>query len=231
VKNNIHEGHRSRLKEEFLNGGFSENTPEHKWLELLLFYCIPQRDTNELAHQLIEKYKGLNGVFEAPAEELIKFSGITRSNVALLKMIIPLARQCAIEKSRDLFKVSSPDNIGHFVVSKFYGLCVERLCIICINPIGKIIDFKFLSEGDISQVGVSTRNLIKYVLDKNCFCAIIAHNHPNGFALPSNADIEATIKIRDILASVNVKLLDHLIVSGKDYVSLAQSREYSQIFE
>jgi len=231
VVNNVHSGHRQRLKDEFLSGGFGENTPDHKWLELLLFYCIVQKDTNELAHRLIDKFGSLCGVFEAPAEELLKYPGITESNIALLKMVIPIARKCAIEKSNDLLKISNPDNVGHYLVSKYYGLSNERFSIVCVNQIGKIIDFKFLSDGDISTVGLSTRDLIKYVLEKNCYCAVIAHNHPNGFALPSKSDIDSTIKVRNVLASVNVKLLDHIIISGKDFVSLAQSKEYYDIFK
>jgi len=230
VKDNIHEGHRKRLKQEFLIGGFNEDTPAHKWLELLLFYCIPQVDTNELAHKLIDTYGSLGGVLEAPFEELLQFPRLTENNIPLLKMIIPIARQCALEKSEELLKISKPDNIGHFIISKYYGLTKERFSVTLISQSGKITDFKFLSEGDISEVGISMRNLIQYVIQKNCFCVVVAHNHPNGLALPSKADIDATIKLRDALSAVNVKLLDHLIISGKDYVSLAQSKDYYDIF-
>ncbi len=228
---NIHAGHRNRLKKEFLDGNFNSSTPEHKWLELLLFFCIAQKDTNPLAHELIKKYKSLNGVFEAPVKELIEFKGITESNVALLKMIIPLARQCELEKSDNLFKSLNNDNICDYILSRYYGLTTEQMSITCIDPVGRIIDFKFLSEGDIGEVSISTRSIVKYVLDNNASCAIIAHNHPKSFALPSKADIDATIQLSNVLNQVGIRLIDHIIVSENDYVSLAQSREYSYIFK
>ena len=99
MADNIHAGHRERLKDEFLNGAFGENTPDHKWLELLLFYCIPQKDTNPIAHDLINRFKSINGVFEASIEELTEINGISKNGAVLLKMIIPLARKCEINKT------------------------------------------------------------------------------------------------------------------------------------
>ncbi|MCQ2455263.1 MAG: hypothetical protein MJ090_03900 [Clostridia bacterium] len=227
---NIHSGHRERLKKEFLDGNFNSSTPDHKWLELLLFFCINRSDTNPLAHELINKYKTLDAVFEAPVNELIKFNGLTKNNVPLLKMIIPLARKIELQKSDNIFNALHPDNINEYVLSRFYGLTTEQMGIVCIDQLGKIIDFKFLSEGDIGEVSISTRNIIKYVLEKNASCVIIAHNHPKSFALPSKADIDATVSLRKILEQINVRLIDHIIVSGSDYVSLAQSQEYKSIF-
>ena len=228
---NLHSGHRSRVKNEFLSGNFNNNTPDHKWLELLLFFCIMQSDTNPLAHELINKYKTLNGVFEAPVKELIEFKGLTESNVVLLKMIIPLARQCELERSNSIFKTLKPDNICDYILSRYYGLTTEQMSVTCIDATGRIVDFMFLSEGDIGEVSISARKIVKYVLDNDTSCVVIAHNHPKSFALPSKSDIDATIRLSDILSQVGIRLIDHIIVSDGDYVSLAQSRDYSYIFK
>ncbi len=231
MADNIHAGHRERLKDEFLNGAFGENTPDHKWLELLLFYCIPQKDTNPIAHDLINRFKSINGVFEASIEELTEINGISKNGAVLLKMIIPLARKCEINKSRLVANCLSTDNIGDYILSQFYGLTKERFGIALLDPMQKIITFKFLSEGDIAEVGVSIKTIAKFVLDNDAYYVVLAHNHPKSFALPSKSDIDATIKIKETLSKLNVRLLDHIIISENDYVSLNQSREYSYIFK
>jgi len=227
---NIHAGHRERLKSEFLNGGFNENTPEHKWLELLLFYCIPQCDTNPLAHQLIEKYKTIRGVLDAPAEELIKFKGLTKNNIPLLKIIIPIARQCEISSSKHLSGALAPENVGEFILKQFYGLTTERLGVACLDAVGKIIKFEFIGYGDTSEVTISARSIVRLAVKEDAVCVVIAHNHPKSFALPSKADVDATAQLSETLNKVGIKLLDHLIISGNDYVSLAQSKDYQSIF-
>lgn len=231
MDDNIHKKHRERLKKEFADGGFNTFTPTHKWLELLLFYCVPRIDTNPLAHELINKYKTLYGVLQAPTSELIEFNGLTESNVWLLKMIIPIARICENEKSDELLSSVNPDNINDFICAKFYGLENEQFAVACLNPMGKIIDFKFLGIGSINEIGVSSRDVVKHILQTNASCVVIAHNHPFGCALPSNEDINTTKELNNILKSINVRLLDHIIISCGDYVSLAQSSEYNYIFE
>ena len=92
-KKGLHDGHRERMREEFLKYGFNSATPEHKMLEMLLFHCIPRTDTNDLAHMLLNRFHNLAGVLDAPIEELCEFPKLTRSNATLLKLIMPVARK------------------------------------------------------------------------------------------------------------------------------------------
>ena len=230
MSDNIHKGHRQRVRNDFLNGAFSDETPDYKWLELLLFYCIPQKDTNEIAHELINKFGSVAGVFDAPVEELVKTKYLSENSAVLLKLIVPLMRRYELEKSRSLFELTSRDDVDKYIAKQFYGLNVERIGVFLLHPTGRIIDFKFLSEGDFCQVGISTREIVKFALEKNSQMLIIAHNHPGGFALPSREDISATENLISTLKKLNIALLDHLIISGTDYVSLAESLKYSYMF-
>lgn len=225
LADNIHKGHRDRLKNEFINGGFNDNTPDYKWLELLLFYAIPQKDTNPLAHELINRFKSLTGVLEAPIEQLTKFKGITKNTATLLKLIIPIARKCELEKSEALLLALNPENLYEYVFKQFYGLTTERVGVLLLDIAGRIIDFSFLGEGDISEVGISVRKIVKYALDYNASNLILAHNHPKSFALPSRADINATVRLNDMLKKMNIRLIDHIIISEDDFVSLSQDRK------
>ncbi len=228
---NIHKGHRARLKDEFLNGVFGDETPDYKWLELLLFYCIPQKDTNPLAHELINKYKSLSGVLEAPMSDLTSVKGISENSAILLKMIIPIARKYVLEKSKSLFEHSDREQIEQNICKQFFGLENERIGVLLLNQTGKPIAFKFLNEGDFCEVGISTREIVKFALEKNAQSLILSHNHPKNYALPSDDDISATESIISTLAKLNIRVVDHLIISGTDYVSLAQSTKYSYLFD
>lgn len=226
---NIHAGHRDRMKKEFLANGI-ENLPQHKVLELLLFFCISRIDTNPLAHELIERYKNIAGVLDAPIEELITFKGLTESNAVLLKMIIPLARIYAEDKESKDIQFKSIDSIGDYLLKRYFGLTKEMFSILCIDASGKLLSFNFLSEGDISSVGVSTRSVIEIALKSNANCAIISHNHPSGIALPSNEDVAVTEQVRNALYQIGVRLVDHIIIADGDFVSMQQSQKYKHLF-
>lgn len=228
---NLHAGHRARVKQDFLRNGFDEQTPLHKILELLLFYCVPQKDTNELAHQLENRYRTLSGVLGAPVEELIQFNGLTESNVVLLKLILPLARRCFADISGDANQFGSLDQIGKYLLGRFFGLMQERLGVLCLDNRCRMIDFRFIESGDLSSVGVSNRKIVEYVLKTGANCAVIAHNHPGGIALPSSSDIAMTRSVAGALNPIGVRLLDHVIVARNDFVSLAQSEEFRDIFK
>ncbi len=226
-----HIGHRARMKKDFLENGFPDSTPQHKILEMLLFFCLPQGDTNPLAHQLIERYRTIGGVLDAPVEELVKFKGITESNVVLLKMILPIARLYRDEQHKRGFGFKNPEEIGKFLLDRYLGETRERFSVLSMDGMAQLISFDFLSEGDISSVGVSSRQVIELILKTGATCVIVAHNHPGGIALPSSGDIAVTKMLKVALKHIGVHLIDHIIIAGDDYVSLNQSEQYADIFE
>ena len=226
----LHEGHRERMREEFLGVGFNEYTPDHKMLEMLLFHCVPRTDTNKLAHQLIGRFGSLAGVLDAPVEELTKFSKITRNNVTLLKLIMPIARRYKEQKQWQTPDFKDLDQIGDYLCDCYAGIREERAALVYLSATGKRLDFEFISTGSVDSVGLSIKDIIKRVLDKGANAVVLAHNHPSGIALPSHNDCVLTEMIADMLRKINVPLLDHIILSDNDFVSMAQSREYSHIF-
>ncbi len=230
MSENLHKEHRKRVKEEFLAHGFDENTPPHKILEMMLFFCVPQKDTNDMAHKLLNHYGSIARVLDAPVEELITFPGITRSNVVLFKMIMPIARIYNRDKSNTTGDFNSIEQIGNFLLSQYMGLCEEQLSILSLNANGKCLSFDFFEKGDIASVGVSTRKIIELCLKTGASCIVMAHNHPSGIALPSAADISITQTVAAAVKNISVPLLDHIIIANSDYVSLSQSQKYREIF-
>lgn len=229
--NGIHDGHRKRIREQFMEEGFSENTPPHKVLELLLFYSIPRRDTNELAHKLIERFGSVAGVLDAPEEQLLKIEGISENTVCLLKLIMPVARSYINDKEKTGRQIYTLGNAADYLFNKFMGLTVETVYLLCLDNRLRILDCPMLSQGDEISVSVSTRMVAEQVFKTKATSVMLGHNHPKGFAFPSAADVKVTTDIATALTHLGINFLDHIIVADGEYVSMAQSRDYGFIFE
>jgi len=231
-KKNPHAEHRERVRKEFLSNGFSEATPPHKVLEMLLFYSIPRKDTNEIAHDLLERFGTLADVVEAPAEELMKVSGVGENTAALLKLMLPIIREYS--KNRMTKSGKNPvdfNSVYEFLEQKYIGYKNEIFAITTFNNRGSIVGFDILAEGDNSEVSVTIRQVLEAAIRRNASFAVISHNHPGGTAMPSGPDITMTIRICEALKSINVQMFDHVILIEDDYVSLRQSSSYSYIFK
>lgn len=226
----IHKGHRKRTRESFLANGIPESTPEHKVLEILLFYSIPRCDTNEIAHRLINKFGSLSAVLDAPVHELLKVDGVGEKTVSLLKLIMPIARIYMSDKKENVNKMDY-NSICNYIIGKHCGYCDEVVAITCFNNKGSIISFDIIGNGDVSEVSISIRKIVETVLKYNASAAILSHNHPNGNAIPSAQDIETTKRIVTALANINVRLIDHIIVADDDCVSMLQSENLRYVFD
>lgn len=232
MADNLHAKHRERVRKSFLADGFNENTPEHKILEMLLFYSISRKDTNELAHKLINRFGSLAAVLDAPVSELLKIEGVGENTAALIKLIMPVARVYMNSKN-----ISSQENNYNFskildsIVDRYIGLTEETVIMTSFNNAGKILGYDVIGRGDISSVGISMRRIVETVVSRNATSVIISHNHPNGNAIPSGSDIAITEKITEALSNIDVKLIDHLIVADGDYVSMRQSSQFKYIFK
>ncbi len=230
-ENNPHKDHRKRVRKEFLENGFSEATPPHKILEMLLFYGIPRKDTNEIAHALLNRFGSVTAILEASHSELMQVEGIGENAAALIKLILPICRLYEGSRSDQGVTVKSLDSLCDFVMRKHLGYTKEVFALTTFNNRGKMIAFDILTQGVSNQVGVSTRLVIEKVIERKAVAAVISHNHPSGNALPSPSDISTTERIASALAHINVELWDHIIVGDDDCVSMAQSQKFQYIFE
>lgn len=227
---NPHEGHRKRLVHELLEQDFPDSVPSHKVLEALLFYGIPRKDTNGIAHELLTKFGSLNGVFEADPNSLYEVNGMTERAVTLIKMILPLSRRIHTAEYKKHYRFNSIDEYGNYITKCFMGYNNEVFMISSFDNKGELIENDIISDGHTASVSLSVKKIVKKVLPRNPTSVIISHNHIGQSAVPSFADIQMTQSLKYTLEQIEIKLIDHIIVSGNDYVSLAQSSEYNQIF-
>lgn len=219
-----HDGHRQRMKTEFL--ARPDSFPDHKLLELLLFYANPRSDTNPLAHELIERFGSLAGVVDASPEELQKVKGIGTHAVVLLKAAKEFSgRYLTVRAQVDSIARSTSD---YYTLLRpyFFGARNELLCLLCLDGKHKVLGIRKLNEGNVNAVSISTRLIAEAALSLNASAVVLAHNHISGIAFPSDDDIAVTINLAPILNSLGIFLADHLIFVDDDMVSLRDSGFY-----
>jgi DNA repair protein RadC len=226
----MHNGHRERLKKRFLAEGL-DNFEPHAILEMILFYSVPRRDTNPIAHRLLDYFGGsLIRVFDAPIEELVKVEGIGINTATLIKLFPEVCRRYLMEMRETGDIIKSSKDAAKCFVPMFIGRTNETVAVICTDAKGKVLFCNSIFEGTVNAAAVSIRRFVEVAVRYAATDMIMAHNHPGGLAIPSQQDIEVTKKVADALKTVNISLLDHIIVSGSDWVSLAATPTVSSIF-
>lgn len=218
----IHQGHRGRLKQRFLESGLDAFSDYHI-LELLLFYVLPRRDTNVLAHRLMQRFGSLSGVLDAPIQELSEVEGIGDSAAAYLKLFSQVARVYFNDKLKDGVVLDTAEKVGEYLIPKYIGIMHEMVLLVCLDSKGKVQSCTAVMEGTINATQVSVRKIIETAVRNNAASVILSHNHPSGLAIPSRDDIVTTQKIEQALALISVHLVDHIIVADNDWVSLRDS--------
>lgn len=218
----IHDGHRGKMRLRFLEVGLT-GFADHEALELLLYYAIPRRDTNPIAHRLMERYGSLSAVLSAPAEDLQKVEGVGESAAILLNLASQLGRKARLNDVGQNAILNSTEKTGRYLLERFSGATHEMIYQLCLDRKGKLIACKHLGEGGVSGADLNVRKLMENALLTSASAVILAHNHPSGIALPSQEDYATTRRVKEALATIGVPLIDHVIVADGDYVSLADS--------
>ena len=229
-KENNHKEHRQRLKERYHREGL-DNFETHNILELLLFFGIPYKDTNNLAHELLKRFGSLSGVLEASREELMSVNGIGENAATLLNLIPSLSRKYLDDKVDEKAVMNSCEAIGNYLVAKYRFRQDEVFSMICLDQSCRLISWEIISSGTINITAVNSRKVIEAAMKTSANAVVLAHNHPNGFAVPSSDDIKSTMVLVEALNIIGVRVLDHIIISGEDFVSLASSQQYKYLFK
>ncbi len=218
----VHAGHRKHLRERFIRDKGFENFEDHQILELLLFYALPQKDTNPLAHALLKEFGSMKNVLEARPEQLMTVNGIGEQAATLISMVVPLTKvweRCAMEKPT---RIANSRDAAHYCMSILAGERTERFYVVCLNAQCNLLGQRRISEGSLSEVSAYPRSVAETALNYNAHSVLLCHNHPGGTCAPSREDIQSTQHIQRLLNAMNILVLDHIIVAGNNTYSMIQ---------
>lgn len=227
---NIHAGHRARMREKLQKGG-PDALADHEFLEMMLYYVHTRKNTNDEAHRLIDEFGSLPNVIDAEYDDLIKIDGIGDTTAGFITFIHDLMSRYYKQKFTDSVVLDSPDKIGDYITAHYLTVTHEEFAILTFNSRFGFINFHTIEKGSPDKVSINIRRIVDFCVRDNAANLVICHNHPGGIAMPSNADIDVTIKIVDTLKGLGLRVLDHIIAAGNDYISMAASRQYKYIFK
>ena len=215
--------HRKRVKDRFRKEGL-DHFDERYVLELMLFYCVPRKDTRELALRLLDHFGSIVQVLDATPEELERVPGVGEGISTFIAFRRELERYYRIKADDNPIEpLISPEDFERSLRAKFIGQRNEVVYVLCLDAKCKLLSCLFVGEGSVNSAGISVRKIVETALHANATSVVLAHNHPSGLALPSEEDLQTTRRIAAGLQAVEIQLVDHIIVADDDYVSMAQS--------
>ena len=221
----LHKKHRARLKEKFFKYGL-DGLEDHEIVELLLFYSIPVKNTNEIAHRLINEYGRLSDILEADTENLAKVEGLGMHSAVFFKLILAVVNKYLNEQNDIVNAMLTPKNVDKYIKNLFYGHTNEVAYALLLDKDCVVKKVKKLSTGTVNAAPLYPREVVKLAVNERYPYMMLAHNHPNGNAMPSQNDFKITKTIELALSFVDVRLVDHVIVSGDDVISLAKNYKF-----
>src|SRR5699024_4143279 len=184
-----------------------------------------RRDTNPIAHALLERFGDFAGVLEADEEELCLVEGMGPASARFLHLLPQVSACYHRSLTRDRRRLQTVEQMGEYLMARFRGTVRERVLLVCLDRQRRITCTSWLGSGTADMVELPIREAIAQAVRLKAHWVVLCHNHPSGSALPSREDIEATAELARGMYVVGVELLDHIIVTETEYLSLRQRRE------
>jgi DNA repair protein RadC len=222
---NPHENHRARMRKRYREKGIGAFA-EHEVLELLLYYCYPRRDTNEIAHRMIKAFGSLHNLMDTDVKDIMERCGVSENIAVLLNMIPALAGFYFKGKWGRKVVLNAPEVAGTYAISLFVDATIERFYLLCLDTNYQLRHISLVTEGTTNETAVYPREIVKEALLHNADAVILAHNHPGGSLRPSQKDVEVTRKIIEGLEFIEIKVIDHIIAAGDRYYSFSAREQH-----
>lgn len=197
-----------------------DHIPDEELLEYLLRYCDP--DPAQKSQELLETFGNLANLLDAQVEDLEATALLDKSSVALVRLVSELHRRYLLIRSRSDQYLKDHTAIAQYLMPLFAGEQQEVIYLLSLNSARMVLGCTRLAQGNVGQVNLSVRALVKDALQKNASCIVLAHNHPSGLASPSQSDIHTTFSLRDMLEPLDITLLDHIVFSNDSYLSMRE---------
>ena len=218
----IHDGHRSRMKQEFLQGGLTHFS-EPRALELLLFYSRMQGDVNPTAHALLDAFGSLAGVLDADPQELMSVPGVGENTAVLLKLIPALAAKYLASRTSAETIIRNSGDLRDLFAPYFFGARNELSFLACFDSKLKLLGVRKISEGGPNETNIGPRQIATAALSYNASAVVVAHNPLSGLASRTADDNSTTRYLFQVLRGLGIVLYDHVILADDDMVSMRDS--------
>lgn len=223
MPDSIHSGHRERIREQYRLHGAAAFL-DHQFLELLLTYAIPRKDTNEIAHLLLKRFGSLEGVVTAEIPQLLQVEGVGEGAAVFLRMQGDLFRRLKLKRladARGAIRLASPVDAARYAAAQLSLNTYESVLAVCLNAKKVVQSCELMQEGSLAEAQIYPRNIAEIALLRRAHGILLIHNHPSGDPTPSGADEETTLSVRAALESIGVQLCDHIVVGGEHAYSFS----------
>lgn len=230
TKKNIHAGHRARVRENVLKNGF-EQLEDHRLLELLLFYSIPREDTNEIAHRLLNEFGSFTEIIKTNPKKLCEVLGVGRNSAIQIAAIGELFKRVIEEGAVKRTPYRTIEELVALVRSQYLNEKNEKLLFICFDSAMRLKKIESFTEGDSVRTSAELKTALSKILENDPTFVIMAHNHPEGPALPSNTDVGSTMTVSTTLRNLGINLADHIIINRTAYFSMREDSRYKNLFD
>jgi DNA repair protein RadC len=210
-------GHRQRLREKLLRDGRS--LADYELLELALASVIPRRDTKPLAKRMIERFGSLKDALTARPDQLEAVSGIGPAAVAHWALLQELFARMGEASARSRAPLSDPADVARAAMARIGSKGVEEFWAAFMDTKNRVIAWEQVSKGTVDATPVFPREIMATALRLEATALILAHNHPGGDPAPSMEDIALTRRICETARGLDIRVLDHIIVTDHSYYS------------
>ncbi len=215
ASDNIHKGHRERMRRRFIEDG--EHFETHELLELLLTYSIPRRETNRTAHILLGRFGSFEDILAADIDELTEVEGVGQRTAVMIKLMDELRSREEKTGKSDRTVYDSEEKIGTLLLKKYRGKRAEECHIMLFDGKHRMIGFKKLGEGTVNASHIFVRTAVEYAYKQKACSVVISHNHPDGIACPTDSDMRVTDELRVAFRLMGISFDGHFVVAEDDW--------------
>lgn len=219
----IHNGHRERMRQHFLQGG-GEGFHDHELLEMLLYYAVPRGDTNPVAHKMIREFGSLPTLVEAEPIDIARLCGVSKNTAILISLQKEISKRCIQARWRDRPMLNSLSIAVEYCKSLMVYKNREFFYAICLDNKRRVINTVQIAEGTVNSAAIHPRVVVEAALKLQASAVIFTHNHPGGNCKPTFDDIETTTKLGKLLNAIEVQLIDHIIVADTTTFSFLENK-------
>lgn len=218
---NDHTGHRKRLKDKHKRSDIG-NWLDYEVLEYALSYAIPRKDTKPAAKELLNTFKSFSSVLDSDIRDLKHIKGISEHTALFIKLLKDISNYYLKDSLSNKNLISSPELVVNYFKNLLKGCADEEFHSLFLNKNNHLISTELIQKGTIDKSVIYPRKIIERSIYNHAANVIIAHNHPGGTLKPSENDLEVTKTLKNALNTIDINLLDHIIITNESYFSFQE---------